>query len=128
MDVNSVAEGMKKSKEANPAWGQKCKLCSHRNHFAVKCSENQHSERTTPSKPRYRVNQVASNSVFSSNTDYVLSVNSKRVGKKNNRTIFTRMILNQKQVKFKVDYGATINVIPLRYVHNTKLQPSLNAV
>ena len=80
---------------------------------------------STVREPRYRVNQVMSDSNTSSNTNYILSVNFKRVEENNNRTIFTRMILNQEQVKFQVDCSAAINIILLKYVLNTKLQPAL---
>ena len=40
------------------------------------------------------------------------------------KVIFTEMFVDKKEVKFQVDSGASVNVIPVKFVSNKKFEPT----
>ena len=100
-----------------PAWGHKCRQCGGRNHFANKCK-----------KPPKRVNQIFSTDRPSSSTDqdedvdYITSIevegaavcSVKPSSDKNSfaKEIYSQMLIDDAPVKFQVDCGSSINILP----------------
>ena len=104
-----------------PAWGKTCSSCGMRNHFAVACK----AKTTPPAKakppvkvPPPRRNRKSVHAVGDSDSDeYVASVDVKeRVCSVEDRyrkdKLFATMELNDQQVQFQLDSGATVNILP----------------
>jgi len=99
-----------RKKEECPAWGQKCNSCGYRNHFAKVCK-----------KKKGKVSAVETNSGSDTDSDYecisvvheniISSVTSKSL-------IYAEMVIKDELVKFQVDCGASVNIIPRRYIGN----------
>lgn len=99
-------------KEKCPAYGKLCNRCNRPNHFSSKCKRK---------KINYVNSEVASNhESFSDNSDveYVLKVSSK-----NDKLIKTDIEVEGRIVKFQVDCGASVNVIPFHYIPDVNLTP-----
>ena len=111
-----------------PAWGQKCHQCGGRNHFATKCK-----------KPWKHVNHIFSTDTTSSSVDededvdyiagiavesaYVYSVepsDKKRIPKE----IYSEMLIDDKPIKFQVDCGSSINILPKDVIDSYNLAPT----
>ena len=101
-----------KRKESCPAWGKNCKICQKPNHFAVKC------------KTRKSVQTVEVDS-DSEEEDYVLSVTSETAYPKR---LFATMELNKTRIKFQLDCGATVNVLPAALYKVVMKDPDLHKV
>jgi len=89
------AHGFKK--ELCPAFGKDCKICSKKNHFAAMCKN-----RNTPDRSRRSCHLVDSESedIFAVETG------------KFKRKLFASLELNNSRIKFQLDCGATVNVLP----------------
>lgn len=100
-----------------PAWGAKCTKCGGRNHFKAQC--------TTPPK---KINSLVDESSDDSDVEYITSivVQPETVHTITQATypkeIYTEMVVDKRHVKFQVDSGASVNVIPVRFVADHKLQ------
>ena len=109
-------------KEKCPAWQKTCKACSGRNHFAVCCEASKsppklaHKTRSYHGYGRkvYNVNDDCSES----ETETIGCVNAV-----NNQAeeIHAEFLLDNKVVKFQVDCGATVNIIPEKFIGNRGL-------
>ena len=94
-------------KELCPAYGQTCKSCGRKNHFASVC------------KGRKQVHTVEEDD--GGDTEELMStVHVNAVDK----LIFAKMNICGKTVKFQVDCGASVNAIPVKYVADLKLKPA----
>jgi len=40
------------------------------------------------------------------------------------REIYAQMLINEKPIKFHIDFGATVNVLPSKYVNKEDIQPT----
>ena len=102
------------SKKSCPAYGQTCAKCRRRNHFASVCRS------TTPAStsvvPRHQtVNELdADESLLALDT-----ANSKR--------IYSNVYVNDQKVRFLLDCGSTVNLLPKSFVStmgHTELRPA----
>lgn len=97
-----------------PAYGKKCNNCGKLNHFASECRQTRGKHRKK--RKGGRVHQVETNSLLYSDSDtdvnFITDVNAIQ------DKIFAQMVVvnRNQQVKFQLDSGATINLIPARYV------------
>ena len=100
-----------------PAWGAKCTKCGGRNHFETQCM--------TP--PR-KLHSLRDESSDDSDVEYITSVvvqpETVHAVTQGNypKEIYTEMVVNKKTVKFQVDSGASVNVIPVQFVADDKLE------
>ena len=100
-----------------PAWGAKCTKSGGRNHFETQC--------TTPPK---KINSLIEESSDDSNVKYItrIVVRPETVHTVTHATypkeIYTEMVVNKRHMKFQVDSGASVNVIPVRFVADNNLQ------
>ncbi len=93
-------------KDACPAWGKSCSQCRKKNHLS-KCCRNA------------KVHGVEANGSDSdSSIESISTVNVFAVG-----CIFTEMLINKKSVKFQIDSGAIVNVLPKSYVCEADIVP-----
>ena len=101
------------------AWGQQCNTCKGLNHFSRCCPKS------TP-KPSHHAVDEGHGSESDSSAEMVFSVTSESVNSVSNTSgsIYTKMELKDRDDKFQVDCGATVNVISQKYVHNESLEKS----
>ena len=103
-----------------PAWGAKCTKCGGRNHFEITC--------TTPTRKVYSLRDESSDD---SDVEYITSVVAQpemihAVTQEDDypKVIYTEMFVDKKEVKFQVDSGASVNVIPVKFVSDKELEPT----
>jgi hypothetical protein len=100
-------------REACPAWGKTCAKCGNSNHFKIKCE----SGRSTPSVNKQKSRQKHRRTVHniehsSSDEEYMFIVEDvNTVGLKRINAVMT---VQNKQVKFQLDCGSTVNVLPIK--------------
>ena len=100
-----------------PAWGAKCTKCGGRNHFEAQC--------TTPPRKVYGLRDESSDD---SDVEYITSIvvqpeTVHAVTHANYpKEIYTEMVVDKKHVKFQVDSGTSVNVIPVKFVAGKKLE------
>ena len=101
------------------AWGAKCTKCGGRNHFKVTC--------TTPTRKVYSLRDESSDD---SNVEYITSIAAQPemihavTQERYPKVIYTEMFVDKKEVKFQVDSGASVNVIPVKFVTEKKFEPT----
>ena len=103
-------------KEDCPAYGKKCKACSGRNHFQgtpmcpkskkVHMLEDENSYSDTD-------NESEEYSWDSEDTEEILAVSHNQ---STSKAIYCEMVLGKVPIKFQIDCGATVNVIPSHLV------------
>ncbi|PFX17543.1 Retrovirus-related Pol polyprotein from transposon 17.6 [Stylophora pistillata] len=103
-----------------PAWGKTCSKCGIQNHFAVACKTKlspsalaTSSKRPTPRHVRRPVHAVEDSDL----DEYVTCVDVKKqvcaVEKPNHKDkLLAVMLLNGHPVRFQLDTGATVNILP----------------
>jgi len=103
-----------------PAWGAKYTKYGGRNHFATTCTtptrkvHNRRDESSDDSDVEYITSFVAQPEMIHAVTqehDYP-------------KAIYTEMFVDKTEVKFQVDSGASVNVIPVSFVADKKLEPT----
>ena len=107
----------KTGKEHCKAWGQICGACGKMNHFAKLCRQ------------RGKAHAVEEVSDSESSTDSLYMVTDKAeiseaVNSVTDRAIYANMIIDKKVVKFHIDCGATVNVLPSKYVNACDIKPT----
>ena len=93
--------GIKHEPRKCPAYGQECRKCHKRNHYARKCRMSQRSSRVNTLEETPEVN----------NDLFIGMVNTELKGDTTDWNI--TLDINETQVKLKLDTGAQCNVLPL---------------
>ena len=90
-------------KELCSAYGKVCSRCGFKNHFAIMCTSKAQNRK-----------QVCNLLDEESETDSIFAVNNNTGPIK--RKIFAKLFISGTPVRFQVDCGATINLLPLHVV------------
>ena len=100
-------------KELCPAWQHKCDNCGKMNHFSVAC-RNQKANKQQTKKSVHNVEQDAQDFNDEDSDDYLFSVESVSAlhAKNSPKKIYANMRLRDETVKFQLDCGATVNILP----------------
>ena len=103
------------TKESCPAWGKLCSNCNGRNHFAIVCqkkgwvhvvdAELQHDNAYELLNGVTTVNNVKSENAVSPSKPL----------------IFAEMCIDRKRIKFQVDCGASVNLIPVHHIGDAEV-------
>ncbi|XP_028415785.1 uncharacterized protein LOC114539358 [Dendronephthya gigantea] len=118
---NYCGDRHRRGREFCRAYGEICNFCKKSNHFEKQC------------KMKLRAHAVKAeefSGADSSDLEYLDSVNVKpetisAVGCDQPKEIYAKMLVNSKPVKFHIDCGATVNVLPLKHVQNKeKIKPT----
>ena len=104
----SVSSVDARLKSKCPAWGKLCSKCSKRNHFAVKC-------RNSDDKNVHAVNEVDSD---------IESISAVHAVDSGGHKIYGEVNIKDSPVRIQIDSGATVNVIPKRYIGDNHLTPT----
>ena len=116
------AQKHERNREKCPAWQKSCKLCSGLNHFAA-CCENKSSKPVSSSKSKTQKSKKAVHCVdecseSESESERIGSVNAVdgKCRQPSKDEIFAEFLVDKKVVKFQVDCGASVNILPQQYV------------
>ena len=96
-----------------PAFGKTCSQCGRDNHFAVKCRANI-SKTKQPHKHVHAVHKDGHDE-----QEYVLKINDKS----DDKAIMAHMKIEDNIIRFQVDPGASVNILPQELVPNIPIQP-----
>ena len=107
------------NKKQCPAWGKQCQKCNGRNHFASVCQKDR------------RINHVVEDETDTDSDvefitsicleeEYVSQVSDNEYPKE----IYAEMIINSSSLSFQVDCGASVNILPLKYIGTCEIKPS----
>lgn len=91
-------------KEKCPAYGKRCNACGANNHFASCCKTNRQYQKKT------KIRHIEEEDTDAESEDEILKFDDKE-GRKQERNIKARMLINQTSVRFLLDTGATTNVM-----------------
>ena len=80
-----------------------CKRCKKKNHFAKGCKD------------------AAVNAIESDEDLEEISV--VRVQAMKDKAVFSEMLVQQKPVRFQIDCGASVHILPSKYVEDADLEP-----
>ena len=94
--------GHERKREACPAWKQTCSKCKKQNHFAAVCKSS----------------KVVAGLAVDSDDETILAIQSSQPS-----SIHTFLTVNGKSVKFQVDSGAAVDVIPAKHVNAQQIEP-----
>ncbi|KAK3731146.1 hypothetical protein QZH41_000004 [Actinostola sp. cb2023] len=108
-------------KEKCPAWGQNCRKCSGRNHFARCCKKTRSqvhgvTQDDSESDPEY-IGSV-------NTTDSVCAVDHSPHANQYPKEVYAEMLIRDKSVKFQVDCGASINILPKEFIGDHAVSPT----
>ena len=104
-------------KELCPAWGKQCNKCGNKNHFSVSllCRAN---------KGKVNALQASRDSdESSSDAEQIYVVETVCSLPHSKKGIYCTMVINGQNVRMQIDCGATVNVLPARYVDVSEIVP-----
>ena len=81
-----------------PAWGKTCNKCKRKNHFAKKCRRS---------------------AIYAIESEEEISV--VRIQAMREKAVLAKMLVNDVQVDFQVDGGASANILSCKYVKKAKI-------
>ena len=103
-----------------PAYGKTCNNCSRKNHFASVCNSRQSS--------RNKINFINADEQEYENEDgteqkpraieWINNVNDEN----NAKMVKCKMEINNQIVKFQIDTGSTVNILPVNFVKEMKIE------
>lgn len=99
-----------------PAFGKECYKCKKKNHFGIMCRKYNNRQ----------VNSLQQSGSDSENSLYVGSIDNVGAGQTslNISTIetwYTKLLINNVEVNFKLDTGAMVNILSLKTFNNLKI-------
>jgi hypothetical protein len=104
-------------KELCPAFGKTCKQCHEKNHFmnSLACASN--------SRNVHAVDHGEVEDEESSDDELIFKLESvSGISRDNAKAVYCQMMVDEKPLKFQIDCGATVNVLPLKNVPEKFLQ------
>lgn len=111
------------------AWGAKCSSCGKENHFA-KCCQPTQKNKTRAIREEYEESSSDADCIHeegSSKSDYINCVTltpdsiSAVEHREDAKEIYTEMILKGQAIRFHVDCGVTVNVLPTKYLEQEEI-------
>lgn len=105
-------------REKCPAWGKSCRKCQGRNHFANCCKKGQ------------KVHNVAEQSDTDSEAEFIASVQlQESVCSVDDsldypKEIHAKMLIDKKPIRFQIDCGASINILPEMFIDGHDVTPT----
>ena len=117
-------------KEKCPAWGKSCSSCGGRNHFARVCRKTMKAavhavQEEKPDDDNYGTSDdddaeyVTSVSLYPEKIHSVNAIDDSYANE-----IYAEFMIKNQRIKFQIDSGATINILPEKYVKGADLKPT----
>lgn len=108
-------------KELCPAYGKTCRKCQRPNHFAEKCLSKESAQKpyaNYPSKANKKHGKPVNNIENEENTsesadEWIYKIQSSKFSDKE---VKCTMLINNNPVKFQIDSGSSVNILPEQYV------------
>ena len=100
------------AKEKCPAYGKKCTKCGIKNHAEKVCKTKKQSYQNTHHKSK--VNKITEDEI-DKNEDWLYQI-------KDKKSIICKMEVNNKPIRFQIDTGASVNMIP-RHLVKSDIRP-----
>ncbi|XP_041357318.1 uncharacterized protein LOC121374298 [Gigantopelta aegis] len=91
-------------KKLCPAWGKSCLKCRQMEHFAVKCRQT-------------KVHHIDERYISDDSDSEVIQTTGD-----GHKTVFVKMKVTGKPIKFQIDCGSTVNILPRKFVRNIKIK------
>ena len=109
-------------KESCPAWGKVCTSCGEKNHFPAsrKCKGR--------SVHVVRDDYASDSSTSSTGTISTITVelcHDVNFAQSQHPLIYCEMLINDKPVRLQIDCGATVCILPKRYLKNLEVRPEI---
>ena len=109
-------------KESCPAWGKVCTSCGEKNHFPAsrKCKGR--------SVHIVRDDYASDSSTSSTGTISTITVelcHDVNSAQSQHPLIYCEMLINDKPVRLQIDCGATVCILPKRYLKNLEVRPEI---
>jgi len=98
-----------------PAYGQTRNKCKGKNHFAKVCKKNSVNE-VAEKKTENKIDES-----FDKDNFFISEVANKKSGN-NERAWYVDLKINKSYIKFKLDTGAEVNVIPKKIIDDLKVE------
>ncbi|XP_014673998.1 PREDICTED: uncharacterized protein LOC106814214 [Priapulus caudatus] len=105
-------------REKCPAYGKKCRKCNGDNHFQSQCDALRKSAKP---KSRYKSKRKNVYSLYRGDSDSDDYWTVRTVGRRGERKVFARMLVNGAAVRFQLDSGATCNIVPAEVLSQQQL-------
>ena len=105
------------SKNSCPAYGKSCSICGRDNHFAVVCNFKQKDSSNRKKifkKKVYNINEISDSD--SDGQEWINKVTKKNDQSAHEKQVFCKMLVNKENVKFQIDTGSSVNIIPESYL------------
>ncbi|MES9975679.1 MAG: aspartyl protease family protein, partial [Candidatus Thiodiazotropha sp.] len=96
-----------RTKEHCPAWGKTCMKCRKKNHFARCCQSTNIAQ----------IEEAEAADAIESEPEYAINTISNRQS-----AVFARLQVNGREIKFQLDSGASINIMPKRFATDMKIE------
>ena len=103
------------TKESCPAWGKLCSNCNGRNHFAIVCQKKGRVHVVDAERQHNNAYELL-NGVTTVN-----NVKSEKAVSPSKPLIFVEMCIDRKRIKFQVDCGASVNLIPVHHIGDAEV-------
>lgn len=110
-----------RKKELCPAWGKTCSICKRDNHFKQCCKYNKEKRKVHALDDYYMSD--SDDSTDPSDTESINCVGILNAVGDVKGALFAEMMLEGKALKFQIDSGATVNVLPKKYVPKATILP-----
>ena len=107
-----------------PAWGQKCTSCKGRNHFAVCCSRITDVMKHQKQKKIHGINTTDSSDEDLQHVSTIWATTNAIQDTKAAKPIYTEIELQGQRIAFQIDSGATVNLLPRRYLNTEEIKPT----
>jgi hypothetical protein len=122
-DCHFCGGSHERNKEKCPAYGQQCRKCGRNNHFSKACKSKKispvHGVSTSFAQDGGDLQQASIDGKWVNSVQCTIAA----VGEELSNEILAEMVVdkNETPVVFQVDSGATVNIIPVKYVDSSTL-------
>ena len=109
-------------KESCPAWGKVCTSCGEKNHFLASRKCKSRSVHVVRDDYASYSSTSSTGTISTITVEMCHDVNS---AQSQHPLIYCEMLLNNKPVRLQFDCGATVCILPKRYLKNLEVRPEI---
>ena len=109
-------------KESCPAWGKVCTSCGEKNHFPASTECKGRSVQVVRDDYASDSSTSSTGTISTITVELCHDVNS---AQSQHPLIYCEMLINDKPVRLQIDCGATVCILPKRYLKNLEVRPEI---